>query len=752
MKQSPEELVQKYQSTIKTIRNDIYQILGRRYTNDDTRFCVWNGQSADGRKHEIDMNEKALPFEGASDARIRTCDKIINERVSQIVLAATRVSPKVKGVTSNSDNRAGKMAAIIRWLKDNKWGSDFRDQIELLAQYIEGDTPAAALLWVDWVKEKAIKIEGIDTDGLMKILVDAMGEEMTDDVMVDTIKILNDPAREPEFIALLQKQFPNLSNGTAKKISKDLRDTNKAEFPLPYLRKDMPVIKARRLFDDVFLRPNMREFLRCPEVIDREWLSRPGVKERSKTEGWDQKFTDELLGEEYEDNGFTGIHGKEGMSAWEDSSYYLASKTNSLVDVEPRRGLYEVLTIYEYKTDDDGCLGIWKTTFSGYVQIPAKMPELFKRKHGRFPYVLFTRENVRARKLDSRGVGELAQTHQNMQKLVHDAFADHVQAMTNPPLKVLQGRTKFQVTLAPFGQIEQGPRENVEFLQRPPFPQATEEMINKLNRDVDEYFGRPNKELDPSIALLHDQARIDRFLAYLKDVYEIVIQLCQEFMDDEHLEKIVGHNGMPIARSVDEIQGQYELSLSFDVRDLNMDFIKDKAKMYVEVIKQLDTKATVQWDHAVKRLMDAIDPFDSDAMVIDSGVANDFEIEDEKLNYAKMISGIEPKMTEGAINAQARIQVIQEENQKRQQFPQMFAPVSPASMKIIDNRMKYLSFQIQQQQNAITGRMGTEPLSPQDLQPEMNSKSTPPTNVPMNPNVPAQPIQGSVPNMGGATI
>ena len=83
-----------------------------------------------------------------------------------------------------------------------------------------------------------------------------------------------------------------------------------------------------------------------------------------------------------------------------------------------------------------------------------------------------------------------------------------------------------------------------------------------------------------------------------------------------------------------------------------------------------------------------------------------------------MLAGIEPKMTEGAINAQARLQVIQEENQKRQQFPQEFSPVSPASIKIIENRMKYLGFQIQQQQNAQTGRLGTEPLGPNDMGPE----------------------------------
>ena len=711
--QTPEERITGYHDTIKSIRTNISQILSQRDTNDNTRFCVWNGQSSDGRKHEQDTGQKALPFEGASDARIRTADKIINEHVSEVVLAATRIAPKVKGVESGDNAKAGKIWALLKWLKDNQWGSDFRDQIELLDQYVEGDTPAVALLWVDWVKEKSIEIREIDSDGLLTILTEELGDGMTDEILIDTIQMINDPIREDELVAFLRKTFSNLSKATARKIAVSLRESNKAEIPLPYLKKNAPIIKAKRLFEDVFVRPNIKEFQRAPEVIDREWLSLPEILERAKTDKWTDEFLYELIGDDYKEK--TCNRGHESKSAFEDTESYATSKSTGLNDEEGRYGLWEVLTIYERETDDDGCLAIWVTICSGFVNIPAKPKELFNRKHGKYPYVMFVRENLRSRKLDSRGIPELAQTHQNMQKLSHDAFSDFVQVTTNPPLKVLQGRTKFQVTLAPFGQIEQGPRENVSYLERPPFPQATEWMSGKLDKDVDEYFGRANKEIDPQLVTIHSQNRIDRFLSYLKDAYSMVIQLCQQFMDDEQLQRIIGANGYPIAKTVDEIQGQYDLTLSFDVRDLDMEYISKKAKLYVEVVKQLDTKATVQWDQGVRRLMEAIDPFDADVMLLPSEVADEREIEDEKLNYSKMIAGVEPKMTEGGINAQARLNVINEENAKRQQFPQAFSPVSEASIKIIQNRMKYLEFQITQQQNAQIGRMGTEPLSNEDI-------------------------------------
>jgi hypothetical protein len=704
MKKTSEERIKCYHDCIETISSSMSQILAKRQTSEDTRFCRWDGQSEDGKKHDDAIGDKAMPFEGASDARIYTADMLINEHVDELVLAATRATPKVVGMESTDEYKAGKMWAILKWLRETQWGSDFRDQLEILANYQEGDTPAAAVLWIDWVQERALEMKQLSVDDLMQEVMKEMGEAATTDLLVDLVRMCADPMREEELATLLRNMFPNVSAGTAKKAAQSLQAGQIAEFPRPYFRKNRPEMKALRLYDDVFIRTNIREFQRAPELFRREWLIKAEVKERAATENWNKEFVKKLIGDDEDDKGF------EAQSCFsDDSSNLRTNPSNGLDLLEPRDGMYELLTCYEYETDDDGVLGIWVTVFSGLIDIPAKEPELFDRKHGKYPAVMFTRELTGARRLDSRGISEIVQTVQNQQKATHDAVSDHVQVMTNPPLKTGRGAPKFQVLLAPFGQVEAGPREDVSFLVRPPFPEAAKWMSDKLQRDVNEYYGRPDANLPPSMAQIKSQARIDRFLAYLKDAYAMTIQLIQQFMTDEDIQRIT-NRGLQVARTVEEIQGQYDLKLSFDVRDLDMEFVKLKADMYATSIKALDTRATVQWDRGVQRLVEAVDPFAADEMIMPTNIADERETREEKANFAKIVAGVEPEMTEGGINAQARIQVLQEMIGQRQQNPSAFYPLSPASQAILDNRMKYLEFQVQQQKNAITGKFGTEPV------------------------------------------
>lgn len=67
-------------------------------------------------------------------------------------------------------------------------------------------------------------------------------------------------------------------------------------------------------------------------------------------------------------------------------------------------------------------------------------------------------------------------------------------------------------------------------------------------------------------------------------------------------------------------------------------------------------------------------------------------------------------MPEGIENPELRMQVLQQSMAPRQQNPQAFGPLTPAAMAIIENRMKFLSHQAEQMQNAVIGRTGTKPV------------------------------------------
>ena len=57
-------------------------------------YARWDGQAPDGRKHPDDEGRDVLPFDGASDTRIRTVDQYINDHVTLGLFAFMNGKPQ----------------------------------------------------------------------------------------------------------------------------------------------------------------------------------------------------------------------------------------------------------------------------------------------------------------------------------------------------------------------------------------------------------------------------------------------------------------------------------------------------------------------------------------------------------------------------------------------------------------------------------------------------------------------------------
>jgi hypothetical protein len=80
----------------------------RQADADATRYCRWEGQSADGKKHDR-RGATAFPWDGASDTRPFLADAIINEKVALLTSAFWRAitRPKV------ADDTVGQYAVAL---------------------------------------------------------------------------------------------------------------------------------------------------------------------------------------------------------------------------------------------------------------------------------------------------------------------------------------------------------------------------------------------------------------------------------------------------------------------------------------------------------------------------------------------------------------------------------------------------------------------------------------------------------------
>lgn len=667
-------------------------ITSRRQDAAMVRHAVWDGQSSDGRKHEEQLERKAFPFEGASDARIRLADQIVNERVLILVASALRNMPQVRGLELNGEALGKKLTAVLRWVLKNKLGSEYLRTVTKIAQYQEGDSPGVACLGVWWQQETALEMRSLTLEELRALLTEQL---QVDPAAVAELEArIYDAEQDAESAEGLMQLAPHLSAKRARQCVRELRESGQCAFPAPYLKTDGPELCAYRVFEDLFLPLNARKVAQTPYFFIREWVSEVALRERVVSEEYDESWVDEVLEKGNGESAFTGEDAtREGVSEGEDP--------------ELHRDEYELVTVLFRAVNDDNIPGIYYATFSVAADGTAYGRKLLEYDHGEYPLVWFSREILSERLLDSRGVPELVSTDQQALKLLTDSFADHVSLSTVPPLKAPRRRGKLGLVIGPLKVLLEDRPGEISWMQPPQYPVSNDKMQQLVKERVDEYWGRMSNTVLPTLQQLHANGIVQQFLASLSDALVQVLQLCQQYMTDEELQLITGPDGIAIGRSREEIQGKFAVELSFDPRDLDMEYLKVIADLIVKVILPADTVNVVQRDKLIQRLFMAINPTLAAETVRPIEDAQQSEVADEELNFTKIAAGIEPAMVAEGQNFPLRLQVLMGVLQKN---PEAAQKLSPVSRQILEARVKYLQNQVQQIKNAQIGRQVGQPV------------------------------------------
>jgi len=684
-----------------------YDVQERRSNADDTRFCRWPHQSSDGLKHsDPHENHKAFPFEGASDARVRLTDMIINEREKILVASAMRSDITVEGIESNDLEMGGRMSIILKWVTNNALGNKYRKELKKIAQWQEGDVPAGAVMGVYWYDEvalenKTVTIEDIAQMLLAKLQQSPEAQNVTPQEFMKELDLLIQNKTEEEKLGkMLLESSPHLSDARIKKIINELRETGQAVYPSPYTKTQTPTICAHRLFDDIFFPSNTTDLNTARAVFIREWLSEAQLRERQWTHGYEEKYVDAVLEHEGE-TGFPEYTSHEIAGEWQ------VERVKAPSQIE-HKGLYEQITAYTRSVNEDGVPAIYYTCFHHQVEFAAKEREMLDYAHGNYPFVWFGRETLTSRLWDSRSVSELAMGQQKMLKILWDSFLDHTSISTIPPITVPKNRPNAKFEFGPLKQIKENRPGEVRFMDMPKYPVSNDKAQPLLEKQVNEYFGRADELVPPALSQLHTQDMVDSFLANLKEVMHMVLQLCQQYMPDETLMRISGSDqGFPTIKSRAEIQGKFDLTLSFDSKDLDMEYVMKKAEIIGKYILPIDTLSTIQRDKLVQKLFAGLDPSLAAATIQPVQNANMKEATEEQTNFAKIASGVEPPMLEDGVNHQLRLQVLQ---QIAELNPDAIQRLPQDSQEILKKRMEHLSHMVQQQTvNKQYGRLGAIP-------------------------------------------
>lgn len=664
----------------------------RCITNDDTRFCIWNGQSDDARKHKEDIGEPAFPWEGASDARIRTADMLVNEDVRVMKAAFFRGKINALG-TEAGDLAAGQnVAVLMKWMLHTHMAHELRREVELLAQWRQ--SYGAAVCWTWWDQQTRLELKKLNLQQIQQAVA-----QSGDPAARQMLDALFDPLQTDALAEMFQRMAPGLTLTEARAVIEDLHTKGEAEFPQPYIFKNKPKWEALRPMVDVFFPVSTADLQRARFIARREWLTETELRDRVEAYGWDKKFVEEAL----KHKGTTSMEVNDTRLLLRDRE--MGFGKNRLVD--DYQELVEIFHVY-YKAMRRGTPAVYCSVLHSSVKDQWGKHEMGEYQHGEYPFRELVREFASTSILESRGIPEIVDSHQREIKTQRDYRADRSSIAILPPVKVPANRGKMKLLFGPAVQVSERRPGEISWMQPPPFDQGTIEIERATRGDVNEYFGRATADVAPTRSQLYFQDLVDGFLRECSLVGVQSFQLMQQYMSDVEVSRVVGVMRRPFQVSRAEIQGKYDLAIEFDVRDLDTEFLAKKLDMIGKMVVPLDTAGVLDRAELVSLVMGAIDPQIAERVVRDYQAVTAGEVEDEQVQFAKLSAGVEPVMKEGGQNAQLRMQVLQNIIQSNPDIQGRLGQ-DKVFASLVENRMKHFQFQLQQQQNAQIGRIGVAP-------------------------------------------
>lgn len=710
--------------------NDYHQRLEQAY---NTRFCLWPGQSTDGRKRRAQLGREPFPWEGASDARVRLAEEVIRENVARCKAAWYRGQMQAAAHDSDKLESSALATELLTWVMKTQMMPDVRDAIDFAANWRE--TYGLSIMRVGWERETRMEPQTMTLDKLAEAAIEqalnspegqAAGQaqdaqrlgQLAMESVQETLEQLMDPGNEKVLVEEIRDMAPYLTRQQAVAIVTELRETGTTTYPAPRDGAiNRPVWTPLRPMVDVFFPRATRRLRDAPWIAQVEWLTRDELRAKvtDPLEQWDEDFVKEV-----EANG-QGKVIDETIEAI-DGTYELESLVSDMSQgMHPRgygltesdyRDLYQVLRVYYRAVDRKGFPGIYEAVVHPVSEDRIGKSGLLACSHGRFPFVDFRRERFHPAMIDSRGVPEIIETEQEAIKVQRDSRTDRTELTTLPPLKVRANRGSGTYPVMPGGQVPERQNGSTEFMQIPPFDGVTLQIEEATREDVARYFGRASQTGDPATAQLIQQDGVDDFLADITDCVTLTWADMQDYMSPVAVNRVLGSASAaaPLQVSREEIQGNYDFYLTYDVRDADTEFLARKIELLNTAALPSDTEGVIQRGRYTARLMRAIDPHAAADVLRDPQAAVQSEIDDEKDALAKIFGGIEPALVEGGNHA-ARLQTLQESLQKNPNLMQRYES-DEIYRAMVDARMQMHQHQLEQQQNAQIGRVGAAPTLP----------------------------------------
>ena len=653
--------------------------------NYDTRFALWDGQSADGRKHAREGAKiDPTPWDGASDLRVFLTDEAVNAKVAMLAMAFRKAQLVAVPVEGNDLKRAKIVSNFMKWLVQTQIPEIDRE-VELLGNYLcEKGVAATGQFW-EMTREKTL---------LTLQLSDLQAQFPEADVMV----MLTDPAMTDTLRALFEEMY-NCTAKKARKMIEDLRTTGRTTVPVAGREKSRPVVRAFNLDENLFIPNSSTDLETAPAVYRVQYFSAEQLRSFAATEGWDEKWVDAAI---------STCRGK-----------YITPTTNEYIRVHSRSfnyiqeemdNLIGVVYAYQRLSDEDGIPGIYLTVFTplmgpdGGEHLGYAKHGLLGYAHGQYPFVIHRREFLSRRLHDSRGIPEVGKPIQDQIKVHKDSRIDAASLAILPPMGYPVGRPPARWGAG--ARIPERRPNEYHFLDRPMPDGNTEASETQLRNDFNRYLGFASATGDQQFALMKNQFETDKFMSSWSKAFRQIWSLYQQFGSEQVYFRVVG------LRQQDPIQfikgGQdeeYDFILNYQVESMDTEKTFEKIKQIAQIVATADREGVVDYSEWLQAMIEAIDPTIAERIIQPKDVGQQKTVSELQDMLAKVYAGQDQDIKVGT-PPELGLQVIQGYVQGDPVVQQRMQNPNDPFGKRIEKLTKQLQFQVQQRENAKIGRLG----------------------------------------------
>jgi hypothetical protein len=706
-------LIKEMEETIMNASDYLARIQG----NDDVLECYWDGQSPDGRKHMADIGEPAAPWEGASDARLPLADEILAEQKLVMLAALTAGKLNVTPMESGDAPAAALVRPVMGYMLGTVMRQEIWEEINFWADWSLGY--GHAVLHICWHVEQETVEKTITAEDLLKFAInlkldevarqlDAAGvpQDQVPPQAIDALaaveetrlrQLLLADERSEMLISQIQEFDAAMTHSEAQRVATALRKGEPGIYYVAREKVSRPKWEALLPFVDVFYPTETRDLQTARWIARLHWLTEVDLIARAEVEGWDEKWVE-------------AVRKRPGHTFQIPDNYDWAfggAGVRFTVTSEQARlaRLYQVVEVFYRGAGKTGVPCLYRTILNGAVRDGYALHEPCGYKHGKMPFIALRRERRRRALTTSRGIPERAQSWQRALKLQHDAREDRTSLATAPPFVVPSNRGGARQEMGPFAQIPEKRAGSFKWLEPPRFDADVVAIQGSIIAQVDRYFGRTGEGVPPAVSMLANQLLVSNFILALSEAVEQTFQLLQQYMEPIKAARVAGMP-VPFSATREEIQGRFDMRLTYDVKDLDMEFLKAKFE-FLEKVLLMDTEGVVKRADLVQYIFAAVDPVLAQTVVRPAESASQNEVQDEQRNVISMALGFQVPFEMG-LNFELRSKVLAEAATQNPHVASRLQ-VDPGFQERYKERWDFFQHQITQKKNAMIGVLGVDP-------------------------------------------